>query len=80
MTADKPQLSEEQRQQLKAIVIAQIREKLSRRDELQEQATVMRELWAALVASPTWSIVQGDKPPDLPSDEIWSMVPTVTKR
>lgn len=52
---------------------------LKERERLQEQAKVTRQVWQALVASPTWSIVQSDIPSDTPVfDEMWSMVPTVT--
>jgi hypothetical protein len=78
----KPKLSDEQRQQLRALVVAAVREKLDQREQLQDQATTSRQIWQALVGAPTWSIVHADKPPDMPpvTDELWSMIPTVTKQ
>jgi hypothetical protein len=79
MPPSRPQLSDEQRRELKAVVKAQVRDMLGRRDELIEQETVMRKLWQALVDAPKWSIVTNDeKPADTPG-ELWSMIPTVTK-
>jgi hypothetical protein len=75
----KPQLSPEQREQLRAMVKTQARHMLKGREELQEQARVTRQVWQALVASPTWSIVHSEMPNDAPAfDEMWSMIPTVT--
>jgi hypothetical protein len=77
-----PKLSDEQRQQLKQLIIAAVREKLGQREQLQDQARTGRQIWQALVGAPTWAIVTADKPPDMPpvTDELWSMIPTVTKQ
>jgi hypothetical protein len=76
------QLSEEQRQQLKALVIAEVRDALNRREELYEQAVVQRRIWQELVACPQWSIVEGEKPKDvsIPTDELWPVTPVVKKQ
>lgn len=73
----KPQLSPEQQAKLRAAVTAHARNMLKSRKQLQEQAQVTRQVWQALVSSPTWSIVESDKPAGT-FDEMWSMVPTVT--
>jgi Spy/CpxP family protein refolding chaperone len=80
--SDKLVLTDEQRQQLKQLVVAAVREKLGQREQLQDQARTQRQIWQAMVGAPTWSIVTADKPPDMAptTDELWSMIPTVTKR
>ena len=76
-----PKLPEEQRQILRAAVAADVRRMLQDREALQEKASTMRQVWAALRDAPTWSIVHNDKPENGQSfDELWSMKPTVTKR
>lgn len=75
----KPQLSPEDQARVRAMVKLQARQMLKDRERLSEQVKVTRQVWQALVASPTWSIVQSDKPDDGRTfDEMWSMVPTVT--
>lgn len=76
-----PQLSDEQRAELKGIVKQVIREKIAQREDLRDQAAVMRQIWAAIVASPTWSIVCAEKPPDTPSeaDEMWTLTPEIRR-
>lgn len=77
----KPQLSEEQRQQIRAIVKTQVRDMLGRGEELKAQASTARQVWQALVDAPTWTIRHLEKPDDLTTmDEIWSMTPTVKKQ
>lgn len=79
MTPGQPRLSEEQRQQLRALVTAQARDMIGRGDELKTQAAVMRQVWQALVDAPTWMVLHLEKPDDAPVDEIWSMTPIVKK-
>jgi uncharacterized membrane protein len=75
------QLPEEQRQALKAAVLAAVRDMLKDREELKAQAVTARRVWQALIAQPTWSVVESQKPADAPTvDEVWSMPPTVIKR
>lgn len=77
----KVQLTEEQRQQLKAAVIATTRDMLGRREELAAQALTARQVWQALAQAPTWSIVNVVPPDDGPlPDENWSVTPTVNKQ
>lgn len=73
------QLTDEQKQELRAIVKASVRDMLKNREDLQNKDLVMRRIWAEMLAAPKWSIVQNDKPEDAPADEIWSMIPTVKK-
>lgn len=76
----KIQLTEEQRQQLKAAVIATTRDMLNNRKELQDQARTAREVWHALIQIPTWTIAEVQKPDDEPlPNENWSITPTVNK-
>lgn len=80
---DKPkiQLTDEQRQQLKAAVIATARDMINRREELSDQANTARQIWQALAQAPTWSIVHVEQPEDGPlPDENWSVTPTVIKK
>jgi hypothetical protein len=78
---DKPKLSDEERAELRSVVKAAVRDMLSRREELQDNAAVQRALWKAMVESPTWSVMNVEKPKDAQDfDELWSMKPTVTKR
>lgn len=76
---EKPQLTEEQRQQLRGMVKTAVRDMLRDREDLQNKDAVMRRIWQEMVKAPKWEIVQGvDKPADAP-DEIWSVTPTVVK-
>lgn len=77
----KAQLTDDQRQQLKSAVVATAGDMLRRRKELQDQARTARQLWEALVKSPTWVIAHVEKPDDeLAIDENWSVIPTVNKK
>ena len=73
------QLPEEQRQQLKAFVIETARAALKDRNEIKAKSDTMRAVWQALISQPTWSIVENDRPQDMPSEH-WSMVPVVKKQ
>lgn len=76
----KPKLSEEQRQQLRAVVVASVRDVLNRREEIQQQAATARAVWKALMEAPQWSIARIEPPDDGPTpDEHWSVIPKVTK-
>lgn len=77
--AEKPKLSDEERQQLKSVVAASVRDMLNRREELQDQARTARQVWQALRDAPTWSVAQIQSDGPAP-DEQWTMVPKVTKR
>ena len=74
----KPQLSEEQKQQLRGMVKTAVRGMLKDREDLQNKDLVMRRIWDEMLKAPKWEIVTSDKPEDTPN-EVWSMTPTVKK-
>jgi Spy/CpxP family protein refolding chaperone len=79
---DKPKLklTDEQKQQLRAMIVASVREGIARRDELKHMAATQRAVFKALVEAPKWSIAMLEKPENMgPTDELWSMTPTMKK-
>jgi Spy/CpxP family protein refolding chaperone len=76
---DKPkiQLTDEQRQQLRALVVQSVRNGVKRRDELKHMAETQRAIFKALVEAPNWSIAMLEKPEGGTADELWSMTPNV---
>lgn len=76
---DKPkiQLTDEQRQQLRALVVQSVRNGINRRDELKHMADTQRAIFKALVEAPNWSIAMLEKPEGEIPDELWSMTPDV---
>ncbi|HEY2012796.1 MAG TPA: hypothetical protein VGH38_04810 [Bryobacteraceae bacterium] len=79
MKQPKLQLTDEQKQELRAIVKASVRGMLNDREDLLNKDLVMRRIWEEMLKAPQWSIVENGKKPEDAPDEIWSMTPIVKK-
>jgi hypothetical protein len=78
MIPKKPELSDEQKQQMRGMVKTAVRDMIKNREDLQNKDAVMRRIWDEIVKAPRWEVVQSDKPDDAPA-ELWSMVPKVIR-
>lgn len=76
---EKPQLTQEQKDQLRGMVKQAVREMVRDREDLQNKDLVMKRIWAEMLKAPKWSIVHNENKPEDAPDEGWSMVPKVNR-